>query len=40
VPERAFADWQDGWHFETGAYLLEVGTSVTDLPLSGAVTLN
>jgi beta-glucosidase len=40
VPERAFADWQDGWHYETGRYQLEVGTSVTDLPLSAPITLN
>ena len=40
VPERAFADWQDGWHYETGTYLFEVGTSVTELPLSVPVTLN
>jgi len=40
VPERAFADWQDGWHYETGTYLFEVGTSVTELPLSIPVTLN
>ncbi|MCU1445211.1 beta-glucosidase [Cryobacterium sp.] len=40
VPERAFADWQDGWHYETGEYLLEAGTSVTELPLSATVTLN
>ena len=40
VPERAFADWQDGWHYETGTYLFEVGISVTELPLSIPVTLN
>ncbi|TFD91110.1 beta-glucosidase [Cryobacterium lactosi] len=40
VPERAFADWQDGWHYETGTYLFEVGTSVSELPLSVPVTLN
>jgi beta-glucosidase len=39
VPERAFANWQDGWHYETGEYLLEVGTSVSELPLSATVTL-
>ncbi|WP_120338066.1 glycoside hydrolase family 3 protein [Cryobacterium soli] len=40
VPERAFADWQDGWHYETGSYLFEVGTSVTELPLSASIVLN
>jgi beta-glucosidase len=39
VPERAFANWQDGWHYETGEFLLEVGTSVSELPLSATVTL-
>ena len=39
VPERAFADWQDGWNFETGDFVFEVGTSVTDLPLTATVTL-
>ena len=33
VPERAFADWQDGWHYEPGAFPLHVGTSVLQLPL-------
>ncbi|PXA70055.1 beta-glucosidase family protein [Cryobacterium arcticum] len=40
VPERAFADWQDGWHYETGGYLLEAGTSVAELPLTADITLN
>lgn len=34
---RAFADWRDGWHYETGAFEVHVGTSAVDLPLSARV---
>ncbi len=39
VPARAFADWQDGWHYEVGDFVLEAGTSVSELPLATTVTL-
>lgn len=42
IPARAFADWsQDGggWHYEAGAFTLQAGTSVSDLPLSAIVTV-
>ncbi|WBM79422.1 glycoside hydrolase family 3 C-terminal domain-containing protein [Cryobacterium breve] len=39
VPARAFADWQDGWHFEPGDFRLEAGTSVSALPLGATVTV-
>ena len=41
IPARAFADWSEdggGWHYETGAFTLQAGTSVSDLPLSAIVT--
>ncbi|UFS60628.1 glycoside hydrolase family 3 protein [Subtercola endophyticus] len=35
VPARAFADWaEEGWHYEPGSFTLQIGTSVTDLPLT------
>lgn len=37
LPARAFADWRDGWHYETGAFEVHVGTSAVDLPLSARV---
>jgi beta-glucosidase len=37
VPRRAFANWDNGWKYESGEYTLEVGSSVTDLV--GAVTV-
>lgn len=30
IPLRAFADWNDGWHYEPGDYTLHTGTSVDD----------
>lgn len=39
VPRRALANWDDGWQFEPGDYVLRVGSSVTDLPLTLTVTL-
>jgi hypothetical protein len=40
LPQRAFADWRpDGWHRETGSFTVAVGTSATDLPLTGAVLI-
>ncbi len=39
VPKRALAYWDDGWQYETGAYTLHVGSSVTDLPLEATLTL-
>ncbi|MCU1526963.1 MAG: Beta-glucosidase [Frondihabitans sp.] len=31
IDTRLLANWQDGWHYETGVFRLLVGTSVTDL---------
>ena len=40
VPARAFADWsQNGWHYEPGEFTLQAGTSVSQLPLTGTVTV-
>lgn len=39
VPRRALANWDGGWQFEPGDYVLRVGSSVTDLPLTLTVTL-
>jgi len=41
VPARAFADWDGSgrWHHEEGAFILHVGSSVADAPLTAAVTL-
>lgn len=39
VPARAFADWQDGWHYEAGEFTLHAGTSVSALPLSQPVVV-
>jgi beta-glucosidase len=40
VPARAFATWNDdAWRYETGRYQVQVGTSVTDLPLEDTVRL-
>jgi beta-glucosidase len=42
IPARAFADWsqdEGGWHYEAGAFTLQAGTSVSDLPLSAIVTV-
>jgi beta-glucosidase len=42
IPARAFADWSEGgggWHYEAGAFTLQAGTSVSDLPLSAVVTV-
>lgn len=40
VPTRLLAYWADGWRYEPGAYRLRVGTSVVDLPLEAALTLD
>jgi beta-glucosidase len=37
VPLRAFADWQNGWHYEPGTFTLHVGTDVGSLPLAVSV---
>ncbi|BDZ51971.1 glycosyl hydrolase [Frondihabitans sucicola] len=37
LPARAFAHWDAGWQYETGAFEVHVGTSVTRTPLSGTV---
>jgi beta-glucosidase len=40
VPARAFAHWADGgWQYESGEFTLVAGTSVTQLPLSGKVSV-
>jgi beta-glucosidase len=39
VPTRLLAYWQDGWRYEPGAYLLRIGTSAVDLPLTAKVDL-
>jgi len=40
VAGRAFAHWADGaWQYETGAFGLHVGTSVTDLVAEAKVEL-
>jgi beta-glucosidase len=41
LPRRAFADWRpDSWHYEPGQYTVLVGTSATDLPLTGSILLD
>jgi beta-glucosidase len=37
LPARAFANWDEGWQYETGAFQVHVGTSVTATPLEGSV---
>ncbi|KRA38498.1 MULTISPECIES: beta-glucosidase family protein [unclassified Nocardioides] len=40
VPSRTLAAWVDGaWTYEPGAFALQIGTSVDDLPLAGSVEL-
>jgi beta-glucosidase len=39
IPARAFAHWDNGWKYETGAFPLLIGRSVDDLPLSTSVTV-
>ena len=39
LPARAFANWADGWQYEPGTFAVHVGTSVTQTPLEGSVTL-
>jgi beta-glucosidase len=39
LPARAFANWDAGWEYEPGSFAVHVGTSVTDTPLEGSVTL-
>jgi beta-glucosidase len=39
LPARAFANWDAGWEYEPGSFSVHVGTSVTDTPLEGSVTL-
>lgn len=31
IPRRAFANWDNGWQYEPGTYMLTVGTSVDEL---------
>jgi beta-glucosidase len=40
VPTRLLANWDDGWQYEPGDYLLRIGTSAVDLPLSATVRLS
>ncbi|MFF0700004.1 glycoside hydrolase family 3 protein [Streptomyces tendae] len=40
VPTRYLAHWAGGWSYETGEYLLRVGTSVADLPLETALDVS
>jgi beta-glucosidase len=40
VPARAFAHWTDnGWQYEPGDFTLQIGTSVSQLPLTTTVTV-
>jgi beta-glucosidase len=39
VSTRLLAYWDEGWRYETGTYLLKVGTSAAELPLRAEVTL-
>jgi beta-glucosidase len=42
IPARALADWSvgdGGWHYEPGEFTLQVGTSVSRLPLIAPLTL-
>ena len=39
IPVRLLAHWDDGWRYETGEYVLHVGTAAADLPLSTTLTL-
>lgn len=39
VPTRLLAYWDNGWTYEPGDYILRIGTSVTDLPLTARVGL-
>jgi len=41
LPARAFAHWAEGaWRVEPGRYAVDVGTTVDDLPLRGALELS
>ncbi|MEU1168631.1 hypothetical protein ABZ372_54345, partial [Streptomyces sp. NPDC005921] len=33
VPTRYLAHWADGWAYESGGFILRVGTSAVELPL-------
>jgi len=39
LPARAFANWDEGWQYETGTFAVHVGTSVTDTPLNATIDL-
>jgi beta-glucosidase len=39
VDPRAFRHWDGGWRARTGEFVLHVGTSVADTPLSVALTV-
>lgn len=39
VPTRLLAYWDKGWIYEPGEYILRIGTSVTELPLTAKVDL-
>ncbi|MGO4783531.1 beta-glucosidase [Cryobacterium sp. W22_MBD10_FK3] len=39
LPARAFANWDEGWQYETGSFAVHVGTSVTNTPRTGTVNL-
>jgi beta-glucosidase len=39
VPTRLLAYWDNGWTYEPGAYILRIGTSVTELPLTTGLSL-
>ncbi|MFD5128903.1 beta-glucosidase family protein [Streptomyces olindensis] len=40
VPTRYLAHWAGGWAYESGEYLLRVGTSVADLPLGTTLAVS
>lgn len=39
LPARAFADWDEGWNYEEGAFEVHVGTSLTATPLEASIEL-
>lgn len=39
VPTRLLAYWDKGWIYEPGEYILRIGTSVTELPLTAKIDL-
>jgi beta-glucosidase len=39
IPTRFLAYWEDGWQYEEGGYVLQVGTSAAELPLTAEIAL-